>query len=64
MGSFTNVQTVKLLLATACSRGLVGLDKACAFLLSAGQTMPLRLAWTDALLCDQSQVQSACLFAH
>ena len=59
MGSALNVSSVKLLLALACTTGLVSLDIACGFLLAAKQALPLRLAWADALLAEPHQVKTS-----
>ena len=60
MGSAGNVQTVKLLLALACTRGFVSLESACSFLLGPSQLstqLPAqRAAWADALLAAHDKV--------
>ena len=60
MGSAGNVQTVKLLLALACTRGLVSLESACSFQLGPSQLSTQlsaqRAAWADALMAAPDKV--------
>ena len=57
MASPANVQTVRLALGLAISRGLVSLHAACSCLLAPQQPLKLRLAWGLALLAGCTQVR-------